>query len=142
VGAQDQTDRGSSLTLHLLDTTVLIDHLRGHDGVTDFLLGLLADGHDLGTSCVNIAEVIRGTRPKQRKSVEDLLARLTFLETTLEAATRAGRYQADFAVRGITIHTADALIAGTARAHGSILITDNVDDFPMRDVQVQAPPAG
>lgn len=74
--------------------------------------------------------------------MDDLLARLNFLETTREAANRAGRYQADFAGRGITIHTADALVAGTARAHGSILITDNIDDFPMPDVRVQAPPDG
>jgi predicted nucleic acid-binding protein len=73
--------------------------------------------------------------------VDGLLSRLNFLETTREAATRAGRYQADFASRGIAIHTADALVAGTARAHGSILITDNVDDFPMRDIRVQASPA-
>jgi predicted nucleic acid-binding protein len=66
--------------------------------------------------------------------------RLQFLETTREAAVRAGRYQADFARRGRTIHTADALIAGTARAHGAILLTDDVRDFPMRDVEVQAPP--
>ncbi|HEV8572386.1 MAG TPA: PIN domain-containing protein [Actinomycetota bacterium] len=127
------------MSRYLLDTTILIGHLRGDDGVTRLLLNLLADGHDLGTSCVNVAEVIRGTRPKERRAVDGLLSRLNFLETTWEAATRAGRYQANFASRGITIHTADALVAGTARAHGSILITDNVDDFPMRDVRVQAP---
>jgi predicted nucleic acid-binding protein len=91
---------------------------------------------------VNIAEVIRGTRPNERRAVENLLERLSLLETTREAATRAGRYQADFSRRGVPIHTADALIAGAARAHGSILVTDNVDDFPMKDVRVQLPPAG
>ena len=57
-----------------------------------------------------------------------------------EAAEQAGRYQADFGKRGRTIHTADALVAGTAKAHGAILLTDNVRDFPMRDIEVQAPP--
>ena len=51
---------------------------------------------------------------------------MRFLETTREAATTAGRFQAEFARRGVTIHTADALVAGTARAHGAILLTDNV----------------
>lgn len=54
---------------------------------------------------------------------------------------RAGRYQAEFDRRGRTIHTADALVAGTARAHGAILATDNVRDFPMEDITVEAPPA-
>ncbi len=88
-----------------------------------------------------MAEVERGVRPKERKAATDLLSRLRFLETTREAAVRAGRYQADFSKRGRTVHTADALVAGTAGAHGAILMTDNVDDFPMRDVRVEAPPA-
>lgn len=120
---------------------MLIAHLRGDDAVTGLLLDLLADRHSLGTSCVNVAEVERGIRPRERKRAIQLLARLRFLETTREAAARAGRYQADFDKRGVTIHTADALVAGTARAHGAILLTDNVRDFPMRDVKVEAPPA-
>lgn len=94
----------------------------------------------LATSCVNIAEIERGIRPRERKAATGLLDRLRFLETTREAAARAGRYQAEFEKRGLTIHTADALVAGTARAHGAILLTDNTRDFPMRDVKVEAPP--
>lgn len=70
-----------------------------------------------------------------------LLSRLRFLETTREAAMRAGRYQADFEKRGRTVHTLDALVAGTARAHGAILLTDNAGDFPMRDVTVEPLPS-
>ena len=118
---------------------MLIGHLRGNEAITRMLLDLLAGRHSLGTSCVNVSEVERGIRPKERKAATDLLSRLHFLETTREAAVRAGRYQAEFERRGRTIHTADALIAGTARAHGAILVTDNVRDFPMRDIRIQAP---
>jgi predicted nucleic acid-binding protein len=41
--------------------------------------------------------------------------------------------------QGRTIQTPDALVAGTARAHGAILVTHNTDDFPMRDARVQHP---
>ncbi len=102
------------------------------------LLRLLADGHTLATSCVNVAEVERGLRRPERKQGEALTDRLRFLATDREAARRAGRYQADWARRGRTIHTADALIAGTARAHGAVLVTHNMADFPMRDVRVQS----
>jgi predicted nucleic acid-binding protein len=98
----------------------------------------VAGDHSLGTSCVNVAEVERGVRPKERKAVTALLTRLRFLDTNREAAVRAGRYQAEHEKRGRTIHTADALVAGTARAHGAILLTDNVGDFPMRDIRVEA----
>ena len=105
--------------------------------MTQALLELLAVGHSLGTTCVNVAEVERGLRPNERKRTQALLDRLSFLETTREAAVRAGRYQAEWARTGRTIHTADALIAGTARAHGAVVLTDNLDDFPMRDVQAR-----
>jgi predicted nucleic acid-binding protein len=121
---------------------VLVAHLRGEPAATSLLLDLLADRHVLATSCVNVTEVERGIRPKERKAAETLLSRLRFLETTREAAVRAGRYQATFERRGVTIHTADALVAGTARAHGAVLLTDNVRDFPMRDIRVEAPPVG
>lgn len=140
MGSPDAADGVAGLSLYLLDTTVLIAHLRGDETVTRLLFDLLGDGHLLATSCVTVAEIERGIRPNERKTAESLFARLRFLETTREAAARAGRYQADFDRRGITIHTADALIAGTARAHGAILLTDNLRDFPMRDVKVQAPP--
>jgi toxin FitB len=140
MGAKNAPHGVSRLSAYLLDTTVLIAHLRGDEPTTALLIDLLRTPHVLGTSCVNVAEVERGVRPKERKAAWDLLDRLRFLETTREAAVRAGRYQADFARRGRTIHTPDALVAGTARAHGAILLTDNVDDFPMRDVRVEAPP--
>ena len=130
------------MSMYLLDTTVLIAHLRGERAVTTVLLDLLAAGHWLGTSCVNIAEIERGVRPKERKAAVALLERLRFLETGREAAARAGRYQSAFQKRGQTIHTADALVAGTARAHGATVLTDNVRDFPMADIEVQAPPSG
>jgi predicted nucleic acid-binding protein len=140
VGAEDAPYGVACLSLYLLDTTVLIAHLRGDEGTTSFLLELVADRNALGTSCVNVAEIERGIRPKERKVATALLSRLRFLETTREAAVRAGRYQADFEKRGRTIHTADALVAGTARAHGAILVTENVGDFPMRDVRVESLP--
>lgn len=81
----------------------------------------------------------RGLRPRERKRAAAFLDALRFLVTDREAARRAGRYQAEWAKRGRTIHPADALIAGTARAHGAVLLTHNLDDFPMRDLKVELP---
>ncbi|MGD0950565.1 MAG: PIN domain-containing protein [Candidatus Binatia bacterium] len=140
MGGTDPPFREYHLSLYLLDTTVLVAHLRGESDVTGLLLRLLSEGHHLGTTCVNIAEVERGVRPRERRTTALLLERLKFIETTREAAIRAGRYQREWQVRGHTIHMPDALIAGTARAHGAIILTDNVKHFPMRDVRVIAPP--
>ncbi len=118
---------------------MLIAHLRGDVEVTSFILDLVSHGHLPCVSCVTVAEIKRGIRPKERRAAALLLDRLGFLVTTKEAATRAGRYQAEFSKRGRTIHLADALVAGTARFHGAILVTDNIAEFPMRDLQVMRP---
>jgi len=127
------------VTRFLLDTTVLIAHLRGDEDVTRFLLDLVGAGHVVGVCCVNVAEIERGIRPRERKAAEALLARLAYLPTTQEAAVRAGRYMAELARRGRTLHLADALVAATARTHGAVLVTDDVADFPMRDLRVVRP---
>lgn len=130
------------LSRYLLDTTVLIAHLRGDAEVSQLLLDLLSDGHHLGICCINVAEVDRGLRPAERKRAKELIERLEYLDTTREAARRAGRYQADLQRKGRTLQTADAIVAGTARVHGAVLVTDNLSDFPMADLVVQGLPAG
>jgi hypothetical protein len=127
------------VTHYLLDTTVLVAHLRGDEEISQLMLDLVAAGHLLCVSCVNVAEVERGIRPKERRAATTLLDRLTFLSTTVEAAIRAGRYLAELSERGRTLHLADALVAATARVHGAVLVTDNVADFPMRDIRVMRP---
>jgi predicted nucleic acid-binding protein len=103
------------------------------------MLRLVADGHVLGTSSINIAEIEAGLRSAERRRAAALLDRLRFLPTDREAAHRAGRYQADWARKGQSIRTPDALVAGTARAHGAVFVTHNTDDFPMRDLRVEHP---
>lgn len=127
------------LSSYILDTTVLIAHLRGDQAISSGLLLLLRAGNRLCTTCVNIAEVERGLRQQERKTAENLLSKLAFLNTTREAARRAGEYQAQWISKGVTIHTPDALIAGTARSHGAIVVLDNASHFPMPDVTVTTP---
>jgi predicted nucleic acid-binding protein len=103
------------------------------------MLGLLGRGDALATSCVNLAEVEAGLRKGERRKAEAVLGLLRFLVTTPEAAYRAGRYQAEWARKGHRVETPDALVAGTARAHGAVLLTHNVDDFPMSDLRVEHP---
>lgn len=123
----------------MLDSTVLIGYLRDMPLLATGLRRRLSEGHMLATTCVNLAEIERGLRPGERRRAAAFLDALRFLVTDREAARRAGQYQADWARRGRIIHTADALVAGTARAHGAVLLTHNLDDFPMRDLRVEAP---
>lgn len=37
------------------------------------------------------------------------------------------------------LRSVDALVAGTPRANGAVLVTHNTADFPMRDLRVEHP---
>lgn len=121
---------------YLLDTTALIDHLRGRGEVVGWVTSLARQGHRLGLCCINVAELYAGLSPEEQVRADRLVNSLEFYQVTREVAKQAGRYRYDFGRRGVTLSTADTLIAATAISEGATLITANARDFPMEDVQL------
>ncbi len=119
-----------------LDTTILIDHLRGGPEAAELITTLASQGHQLGPCCINVAELYSGLNPGEQARAERLVDSLDFYEITREAAKQAGRFRYDFARRGIPLSSADTLIAATAMEEVATLITANVRDFPMEDLHL------
>lgn len=113
----------------LLDTTVLIDVLRGRAEVRRELAGLVAEGKALATSVVNIAEVYAGMRVGEEAGTEAFLSGLEVLPVTEAIARGAGKMKADGARAGRTYSLADMLIAATALEHAARVMTWNRKDF-------------
>ncbi len=118
----------------LLDTTVLIDAMRGRVAVLTALADAVRFGHELGTSALNLAEVYSGIRNHEESVAREFLATLTCFPVTDSIAERGGRLRNEWARRGITLGLADAMIAATALEHGLRLVTDNRKDFPMPEL--------
>jgi predicted nucleic acid-binding protein len=98
----------------LLDTDVLIDHIRGrHVAQID---GSMA-------SVVTRTELFAGNE-REEPAVTALLGRITELEVTVDIARRAGRIR-----RTTGLDIADALIAATALEHDLALMTRNLRHF-------------
>lgn len=123
------------MTKYLLDTTALIDHLRGRSAVVALLSSLAREGHQMGLCCVNVAELYAGLSPQEQAKAERLMDSLDFYHVSREAAKQAGRFRFEYARRGVSITTADALIASAAIEEGAVLVTANVRDFPMTALQ-------
>jgi len=119
---------------YLLDTTVLIDHLRGSQPVVEFVTGLAQAGNQLGVCPICITELYSGLNDKHRTMAEELIYSLEYWEATLETAKMAGSYRFDFARKGVTLTTADALVAAIAVAHAAALVTANTKHYPMSEV--------
>lgn len=120
----------------LLDTTVLIDVLRGRAEVRRELAGLVAEGKLLATSVVNVAEVYAGMRVEEEARTEAFLSGLEVLPVTEAIARRAGKMKAEGARAGRTSSLADMLIAATALERAARAMTWNRKDFDRVGTQV------
>lgn len=116
-----------TVTRTLLDTDVLVDHLRGRRRI-------LAGTDELHVSAVSRAELFSGRGAEERR-VRRLLEPMTDLPVDAAIAERAGRLR-----RGSTRRLPDALIAATALEHRLTLVTRNVRDFDgIRGLKLRPP---
>lgn len=125
----------------MLDTTVLIDVLRGR-AAAERLLGLRGEGPPPYICAVNVEEIWRGARPGEEEAVHGLLGALRMAPLGSAEGERAGRWRSKFAVRGTTLSQADCLIAAAALGVGARLATGNPRDFPMEELGVEHWPVG
>ena len=121
---------------YILDTTLLIDHLRGRNETKELVDTLALDGHRLGVCCVSIAELYSGLGPDEQVVAGDLTESLEYYDVSREAAREAGRYKNEFARGRTALSTPDTLIAATAIVQGATLITANTRDFPMEEIEL------
>jgi predicted nucleic acid-binding protein len=119
---------------YLVDTSVIIDALNDKRGRRDLLLALVKQGHLLACCPINVMEVYAGMREKEEAATEEFLRSLEYYHLTWPVARLAGLLQRDYWQKGATLTVADATIAAVALAHELTLMTDNVKDFPMKEL--------
>lgn len=126
----------------LLDTTVLIDLLRGRAGARGRLRTVRRAGDSPWICAVHVEEVARGLRPGEREAARRLLFGAREAALGAVEGWQAGEWRRDFASRGTTLSQADCLIAAAAHSLSGRLATGNPKHFPMPEVSVEHWPAG
>jgi predicted nucleic acid-binding protein len=119
---------------YFLDTSVIIDALNDKRGRRELLLGLVRQGHLLACCPINVTEIYAGMRPKEETATEEFLRSLEYYPLTWPVARLAGLLKRDYGRKGTTVTIADATIAAVALVHELTLMTDNVKDFPMKEL--------
>ena len=127
--------------LVLLDSTVLIDVLRGRPAA-ERLLALRRTSDALCTSAINVEEIVRGLGDSEQHVADQLFTGLAVLPIGQREAETAGRWRREHASRGVTLHQADCLVAAAAHLRGARLATGNPADFPMAELLVEHWPVG
>lgn len=112
----------------VLDTSVLVDHLRASGAATDYLATL-----DDQPACSEITriEIVQGLRSNERKAAETLFTLISWVPVTEVVARRAGELGRRWRRSHPGIGVADLAIAATVEQLEATLATRNVKHFPM-----------
>jgi predicted nucleic acid-binding protein len=125
----------------LLDTTALIDALRGRASAAR-IVELRSAGDRPYVCAINVEELLRGVKPAEEAQIAHLLNGLRIAPLGRSQGEQAGRWRRQFAARGITLSQADCLVAAAALGVGARLATGNPRDFPMAKLMVEHWPSG
>jgi hypothetical protein len=115
----------------VVDTSVLIDHLRGNERAHAAIRDAIESGHLLVASVLTKAEVLAGMRPSEETATRALLESLQWVEVDDQLAERAGMLAKGYLRSHPDIDMVDYVIAATSDLLGAELWTRNVRHFPM-----------
>lgn len=126
----------------LVDTTVVIDLLRGRDDAAARVRGLREAGDSAYVCAITVEETVRGLRPRERDAARRLFSGLRIAPLGEREGWQAGEWRREYAARGRTLAQADCLVAAAALAIGARLATGNKKDFPMPGLKIEHWPTG
>lgn len=129
------------MTRYLLDTDIVIRHLRGQPAVVDWLRRLATQGR-LGLASVTRSEVHAGLHPLEAELTQKLLNRLVTYHLSPTIADLAGDYIREYQNKKINLSAHSAIIAATAITCQLTVVTLKLNDFPMPGITLCPLPPG
>lgn len=115
----------------LVDTSVLIDHLRGHQEAAEALRSVVQQGRRVTASVVTKVEVLAGMRASEEEATRSLFRAVEWIAVDDDIAERAGKLANQFLQSHPGVDPIDYIIAATADQLDAELWTRNVKHFPM-----------
>lgn len=116
----------------VLDTSVLIDHLRGRPlAATELIPAAIARGDELWSSSVVRAELLAGMRAEEETATRDLLRLVSWVDVDESASEAAGALGRRYLRSHPGIDVADLIVAALAQELDGELKTTNLKHYPM-----------
>lgn len=115
----------------VVDTSVLIDHLRGDERAHRTLRAAADDGERLVASVVTKVEILAGMRADEEPSTRRLMRVLDWIPVDDVIAEQAGQVANRHLRSHPDVDPVDYIIAATTRTLDAVLWTRNVKHFPM-----------
>ena len=122
------------MDFYLPDTNIFIYAHKGEEPYARNLSAWITN-NNLLISAIVMAEFLSGGEELERDKFQSLIDRFG----TVAIDTSVARITADYKLQFIHIKPKlklpDALIAATCKLYGATLVTDNLTDFPMKDIK-------
>ncbi len=125
------------MTRYVLDTSFVIDHLRGDPGAVARFGLLFERGDQPIVNEIVACEAWAGAPLVGDPALEAVMRVVEFVQPGPDSARRAGQWRQEARQRGRRLSLADALIAAAAGDDG-IVLTRNVRDFALTPVRVES----
>jgi predicted nucleic acid-binding protein len=119
---------------YLLDSDVIIWFLRGREEVVT-LVKSLAKEKLLGCSPLSIIEIKLGMKKGEEDATNLFFDAIKVWEINKQIAEEAANYILSFRKKGVALDFVDATIAATCKLKSLILMTYNVDHYPMQEIK-------
>lgn len=118
----------------LLDSDVIIWHLRGRKEVTEMLRDLQRVGLP-ACSALSVLEVQLGVKKGEEEKTDRFLRSLRIFDINMEIANKAAQLIREYKAKGITLDLSDAIIASTCIVHDLTLVTYNTKHYPITELK-------
>lgn len=118
----------------LLDSDVIIWHLRGRKEVTDMLKDLQRFGVP-ACSALSVIEVQLGVKKGEEDKTDRFLGSLRVFDVNRDIANQAALLIRGCKARGIKMEVPDAVIAGTCVVNDLVLVTYNTKHYPIPELK-------
>lgn len=114
----------------ILESTFIIDFLRGRSGTAEKMAELEESGLPIYTTSITVFEVIQGTRGnKEEMAAARFFSAIQVIPLTKRSAMLPGKIRRLLLGRGRTIEPEDAMIAGISVLKQETLLTRNLKHF-------------
>jgi hypothetical protein len=118
----------------LLDSDVIIWHLRGRKEITEMLRDLQRSGLP-ACSALSVLEVQLGVKKGEEEQTDRFLKSLRIFDVNMEIASKAAQLIRRYKARGVTLDLPDSVIAATCILHELILVTYNTKHYPISEIK-------
>ncbi len=117
----------------ILDTSFIVDLLRGNAAATTKIVEIEKNSEPIATTTISVFEIWQGLSKKsgetQLEKILEMFNAINIISFDFDSAIEAGNIQRKFAAAGQKIDPEDAMIAGIAKTQRQKVLTRNQKHF-------------